>query len=153
MDRPPPRHAGDERSVLLSLWRYQRTSFAQKVEGVPDDGARRRFVGSGTTLLWLTQHLADAEQIWICTRFLGRPFFEVRETDDEPLRAALARLERVWSQVDAVVDDTDLDATFVHEDGTTLNLRWVVAHLLEEVARHAGHADILRELLDGSVGR
>jgi hypothetical protein len=71
-DRKPPRSAGDEREALLSLLRYQRTSFVRKVEGRTDEQARSTLVPSGTTLLWLTKHLAFAEQLWVLHRFAGQ---------------------------------------------------------------------------------
>ncbi len=153
MDIPPPRGNWSEREVLVTLWQYHRESFVRTVDGVSDDDARRAFVPSGTTLLWLAQHLAFAEQVWLCRRYSAQPFLEAVEYVDEPLADAVARLRRVWSAVDEMVARSDLESTFVHEDGTTMNLRWVVAHLLEEVARHAGHADIIRELIDGAAGR
>lgn len=81
---------------------------------------------------------------------------------DPPLRdaptiaAAIVACEETWRAIDAVIEQHSLDELCkrtVHGDSQPLNLRWVVAHLLEETARHAGHADILRELIDGSTGR
>jgi hypothetical protein len=66
----------------------------------------------------------------------------------------LTRYRRAWALVDAIVADSDLDARCrVDDDVTDPDLRWVVVHLCAETARHAGHADILRELVDGTTGR
>ena len=61
----------DERATLSALLRYQRESFLRSVAGLDDDAARREFVGSGTTLLWLTKHLVRAELLWVLRRFAG----------------------------------------------------------------------------------
>jgi hypothetical protein len=155
-DQKPPRSNGDERTVLLALLRYQRESFVRKVEGITDDDARRALVGSGTTLLWLTKHVAEAEQLWLVRRFAGRDVAldgEVRP--DDTIAAAIESYRAVWPVADAILLGNDLDAEVVDPAGgpVAVNLRWIGGHLLEEVARHAGHADILRELLDGDTGR
>ena len=153
-DERPPRSAGDERRVLTELWHYQRRSLLGKVDGVTDEAAARGLVPSGTTLLWLVNHLADATHLWIVDRFAG--------ADDElppaamTVALAVARCEDVFAIADRIVAGHDLDDPCrapVHGDTEPVHLRWVVTHLLEETARHAGHADILRELIDGSTGR
>jgi len=155
-DRKPPRLTGDERQTLLALLDYQRRSVVRKVTGVDDDVARRSPVGTGTSLLWLVKHLARAESLWILRRFAGRP---VALPDDavEPtdtVSGAVEIYERTWEAVDAVVGSADLDEPCRDTgDEAPVNLRWVLAHLLEETARHAGHADILREMADGDTGR
>ena len=153
-DQRPPRFAGDERETLCALWQYHRESLVRKVSGISDDDADRRLVGSETTLRWLVWHLADAERLWVVGRFAGR------EDDSRPAagtaRDAIAVYEQTWSVVDEVVAGASLDDLArvpVHGDTGPVNLRWIVTHLLEETARHAGHADILRELIDGSTGR
>jgi hypothetical protein len=117
---------------------------------VPDDAATRSPVGSGTSLLWLVQHLAEAELLWIHHRFAG-----LSAPSDLPesssLEAAIEAYRDTWARVDAIVAVSDLEDTC--RVGEPANLRWVLAHLLAETARHAGHADILRELIDGQTGR
>jgi hypothetical protein len=153
-DSKPPRLAGDDRAVLLALLQYQRDSFVRKVSGVDGVAAARSPVASGNSLLWLANHMADAESTWVLQRFANRP---VRAGDDHAgtLEEAVGRYRRVGKDVDAVVAAApSLDARCPDFDGgPEVNLRWILAHLLEETARHAGHADILRELLDGTVGR
>jgi hypothetical protein len=153
-DRKPPRLAADDHAVLMALLQYQRDSFVRKVSGVDHAAARSSPVPSSTSLLWLTNHMADAERTWVLQRFAhGRAGID----DDHAatIDEAIARYEATWNLVDAVVADaSSLDTPCPDFDGgPEINLRWILAHLLEETARHAGHADILRELLDGATGR
>ena len=71
-DEKPPRRAAGERETLLALLQYQRDSFVRKLTGISDADARREFVASGTTLLWLMKHMARAEDLWIEQRFAGQ---------------------------------------------------------------------------------
>jgi hypothetical protein len=156
-DHKPPRLEGDERDTLHALLQYQRESLVRKVTGVSEEQARVVLVGSGTTLLWLTKHLARAETLWILVRFAGRsvtvPDDGVR--DDDTVASAVDAYRRTWQATDAeVAAAPSLDAQCrAVGDGAPANLRWVLMHLLEETARHAGHADVLRELIDGQTGR
>ncbi len=152
-DRKPSRSANDERATLRALLQYQRESFVRKVSGVDDAAARRVIVASGTTLLWLAQHMAHAEQLWIIRRFAGlnMPPHLLVETDS--IEAAVAVYKSTWDVVDDIVAAVPELDTLCQDAGPPTNLRWVLSHLLEETARHAGHADILRELIDGTTGR
>lgn len=153
-DQRPPRLAADDRQTLLALLRYQRESFLRKMDGVDDKAGASSPVTSGTSLLWLTNHVADAEEGWVLRRF-SRTTGGVAGPWSESLEGASTRYRRVFSEVDAVIEAApSLDSECVaFDDQPVVNLRWIVAHLLEEVARHAGHADILRELIDGQTGR
>ncbi len=158
-DQKPPRLVDDERATLHALLRYQRESFVRKVTGVGDGDARRALVPSGTTLLWLTKHLARAETTWVRCRFAGE-HLDASLLDDtvqpgDTIDDAVRRYRETWTAVDAVVDAApSLDALCADTgDDPPVNLRWVLMHLLEETARHAGHADVLREQVDGSTGR
>lgn len=156
-DQKPPRLEGDERETLHALLQYQRESFVRKVTGVSEEQARVVLVGSGTNLLWLTKHLARAEALWMQIRFAGRsvtlPDDEVHP--DDTAAAATDAYRRTWPATDAEsAAASSLDARCRGvDDGAPANLRWVLMHLLEETARHAGHADVLRELIDGRTGR
>jgi Protein of unknown function (DUF664) len=155
-DRPPPRLEGDERETLRALLQYQRESVVRKVAGLDETAARRPLVGSGTTLLWLVKHLAWAEALWIAQRFAGddEPLPDGTVQPDDTLASAVAAYRDIWRRVDAIVAAASLDDPCRNlARGAPVNLRWVLAHLLEETARHAGHADILRELIDGQTGR
>jgi uncharacterized damage-inducible protein DinB len=156
-DQKPPRLDVDERATLHALLQYQRESLVRKVAGVDEEAARRTPVASGTTLLWLLKHMARAESLWVLQRFAGQddetPDSTVSPTDT--VDAAIDVYQRTWRRVDDVVALTpSLDELASGDpDQPPANLRWILMHLLEETARHAGHADILRELLDGQTGR
>ncbi len=156
-DTKPPRLAAGERETLLALLQYQRESLIRKVEGLDEELGRRSPVGSGTTLLWLLKHLAQAEIRWVVIRFAA---LDAQLPDDtvQPLDTAasvIAGYRTASAQADAASRTAELDEVCRGDEsgGDPVNLRWVLAHLLEETARHAGHADILRELIDGSTGR
>jgi len=151
VDTKPPRLESDERATVMALLQYQRDSFVRKLVGVNDQSARQSLVRSGTSLLWLANHMADAEMTWVMGRCAGGAS-EVPAA--ETLAAAIDRYRSTWDAVGAVVTDASLDDLCSRPgDGGQANLRWVLMHLLEETARHAGHADILRELIDGRTGR
>jgi uncharacterized damage-inducible protein DinB len=156
VDQKPPRSSGDEREVLMTLLQFQRESLTRKVFGVNEAAARQSPVASGTTLLWLVRHLVYAERLWIIHRFAGgeKPP-PVHDTSHDTVDAALTAYRRTWADVDAVVAATPTldEVSAIADDSGHVALRWILAHLLEETARHAGHADILRELIDGVTGR
>jgi uncharacterized damage-inducible protein DinB len=156
-DTKPPRLHGTERETLLALLQFQRDSLIRKITGVDEAAARQPVVASGTTLLWLVKHLAQAEIQWMVRRFAGvmaeLPDAAVHSGDTaasviDGYRSASARADAV------ALAATSLDELSRAEDvNPPVSLRWILAHLLAETARHAGHADILRELIDGSTGR
>jgi uncharacterized damage-inducible protein DinB len=156
-DQKPPRLAGSEAETLHALLRYQRESLVRKVAGLDDTAARWSPVGTGTSLLWLVKHMTRAEITWVLRRFAGQdpviPGDEPRP--DDTLDAAIAAYRQAWQRVDAVAfGGAGLDELCRRpEADPPVSLRWVLAHLLEETARHAGHADIIRELIDGRTGR
>jgi len=154
-DQKPPRLAGDDRATLLALLQYQRDSFVRKVLGVTAAEAPASPVASGTSLLWLANHMADAEETWVLRRFARQHRDPARASHRDTLEEAVKRYRTVCAEVDAVVARAqNLDQECPPFDTEPpINLRWILAHLLEETARHAGHADILRELLDESTGR
>jgi uncharacterized damage-inducible protein DinB len=155
-DLKPPRLAGGEAQTLHALLQYQRESLLRKVDGVDEDRAHWSPVGSGTSLLWLMRHMAAAEVTWVLNRFAGQdPPPPGTVPPDGTLRDAAEAYRQGWQRVDAVAfAGAGLDELCRRPDpGPPVSLRWVLMHLLEETARHAGHADILRELIDGSTGR
>jgi Protein of unknown function (DUF664) len=155
-DRKPPRVVAGERETLLALLQYQRESVVRKVTGVDETAARTPLVDSGTTLLWLTKHLAHAETLWVLRRFAGEdtPLPDMTNPDSETINDAIALYRDTWARTDPILATAPLDAMCADTGSESpVSLRWVLMHLLEETARHAGHADILRELVDGSTGR
>jgi hypothetical protein len=155
-DRKPPRLCASEPETLLALLQFQRESLIRKLDGVDEVAARRSPVGSGTTLLWLLKHLAQAETRWVQVRFAGLNPVLPDDTvqPDDTIASAIACYRAASARADSIARTAGLDDPCRGDDGgEPVNLRWVLAHLLEETARHAGHADILRELIDGSTGR
>jgi len=156
-DQKPPRLAGGEAETLRALLQYQRESLVRKVAGLDEASARRSPVGSGTSLLWLVKHMARAEITWVLHRFAGQVVV-IPADEPEPgdtLEAAVGSYRQAWQRVDAAAfAGATLDEMCRRPDADPpVNLRWVLMHLLEETARHAGHADILREQIDGRTGR
>jgi Protein of unknown function (DUF664) len=155
-DHAPPRLASDERETLLALLAYQRESLVRKVLGADEVAAETSPVASGTTLAWLVAHLCRAESSWVIERFAGEapPQIGLPEGRPPTIAEAVAAYRDGWPRIDAIAASAGLDEPCRAGPTTPpVNLRWVLAHLLEETARHAGHADILRELLDGETGR
>ena len=155
-DERSPRIEGGELATLLALLQYQRHSLVKKVEGISPAQAAWSPVPSGTNLLWLIIHMADAEQTWMVRRFAGLATDVGEEPPaSDPVADAIARYRAVWTTVDALVARADGpdDRCRGEETVPPVALRRVLAHLLQETASHAGHADIIRELIDGAVGR
>jgi uncharacterized damage-inducible protein DinB len=157
-DQKPPRLVSDEITTVRRLLQFQRESLVRKVAGVSEEDARRSPVPSGTSLLWLMKHMSRAERIWVMGRFSAMeesvPDDAIRPGDS--LAAAVDDYRQTWREVDEIVlraSGLDEQARLTESDSPGVNLRWILMHMLEETARHAGHADILRELLDGSTGR
>lgn len=157
VDHKPPRPIADERTTLLALLNYQRESLVGKISDLDAPTATAVPAPSGTTLLWLVQHMAQAETLWVVHRYLGGP---PREDDPGAIPSgtvdhAIAEYRRAAHRTDAVVTSAESMDQLCATTGTEspVTLRWVIAHLLEETARHAGHADILREMTDGETGR
>ena len=142
---------------MHALLQFQRESLVRKVSGVDDDAARTSPVPTGTSLLWLVEHLATAETLWVLHRFAGQEVAIPSDTvtADDSIEAAVDAYRATWARVDAVVAAAPTLDAMCHDTGaeSPVNLRWVLMHLLEETARHAGHADVLRELIDGQTGR
>jgi hypothetical protein len=123
---------------------------AAKAEGIPEEVARAPGVPSGTSLLGLVSHLTHVERHWLLGQKVRNWQTTFRPSPDEPAATVLATYRETNAEANEVVATwADLGA-----DGPNrASRRWTLTHLIEETARHAGHADILRELVDGSTGR
>ena len=161
MPRRVPLRAGEKESLHASLDRH-RDVVLWKIRGVGDEDLRRAVTPSGTNLLGLVKHLAAVEYEWFCRTF-GRdteplPFDEgdqnadLRVNPDESTEDIVAFYRRARSAADAVIAQVALDDVGTAWSGETVSLRWVLIHMIEETARHAGHLDIARELIDGVTG-
>ncbi len=159
----PPLMAG-EREMLDAWLDWHRATLARKCAGLSDDQLRQRSAApSSLSLLGLVRHMADVECGWF-RRLVGREDApHSYSTDDNPDgefddvdTAEVAEAFATWRAQCALAREVvaavpSLDATF---SGSTrqYSLRWVLVHMIEEYARHNGHADLLRERIDGSVG-
>ena len=161
MTRLVPLTGAEKESLHASLDRH-RDAVLWKLDGLDDEHLRRPMTPSGTNLLGLVKHLAAVEYGWFCETF-GRetepwPFDEddenadLRVTADESLADIVDFYGRARDAADRVIADLDVTDTGTAWFGDTVTLRWVLIHMIEETARHAGHMDIVRELMDGATG-
>ncbi|GAB2850137.1 DinB family protein [Lentzea nigeriaca] len=158
---PVPRVDTGELDVAHAFLKFQRHCVLKKAEGLTEDQLRKPLVASGTSLLGLIQHLTEAERFWFDHHVGGADWSEEDELDMavpeersageviEAYRAATADSDRA---IEAAGDPEALMA-IPTPDGVRHTLRWTLAHMTTETARHAGHADILREQIDGVTGR
>jgi hypothetical protein len=168
MERIDPQPTADERTSLLEYLNYQRATVLLKTEGLSKEQLNCAHPPSTLTLAGLLKHLWLVEDSWIKERFLGLPEAEPWASapfdddwdwdfhsapDDEPDALRLG-YERACATNDELIATHDLDDIAVAQlkNGNEWTLRWVLLHLIEETARHAGHADLIREAIDGTVG-
>jgi hypothetical protein len=144
----------DERELYLEWLRYLRGAVLRKVEGLTDEQARWTPDGALIPLIGIVHHLTQVEWRWIDGGFGGEPVSrteaEFRPGPELTLDAAVAAYRERADATEAAVRRLPLDAPCGRQEGT--DLRWVLVHLVNETARHAGHADAVRELLDGTTG-
>ncbi|WP_030156465.1 DinB family protein [Glycomyces sp. NRRL B-16210] len=170
--RPEPPVSGDEAATLLGFLDFQRATLAWKVAGL-DAEAYRRTVGASTmTLGGMLKHLALVETSWfsefLFDRPLGEPWASVdwkadhdwdwhsaaEDSPEELLALWHAAVESARAHVTEALEDGDLGrpAARAWADGRRPTLRWILVHMIEEYARHNGHADLIRESIDGATG-
>jgi len=153
----------DERAMLTGFLDWYRAVVERKVEGLSVDEASRRMTSSGLTPLGVVKHLTWVERHWFRRRFAGEdvdlysgpdnaPTFELLASDSvdtvvTDYRAATDESRAVTAS--AALDDV---AAGTHPLFGAVTLRWILVHLLEETARHAGHLDVMREAIDGRTG-
>ena len=161
MARIVPPTGGEKESLQAALERH-RDAITWKLDGLDEQQLRTSLLPSGLTPIGLMKHLGAVEYGWFCMSF-GRaheplPFDEHDENADltvaidEPVTDVLAFYERARAAASAAVDEIDLDQTGTAWFGDEVSMRWVMIHMLEELARHAGHMDVMRELIDGATG-
>lgn len=163
-DRPPL--AADERTQLVGWLDLQRALVHYKCAGLSEADAHRALLPTSPlmTMAGLVSHLRWVEHCWLEVLFLGRPaggnpqFGDVEDADflvdDVPLAQLLADYEKQCAVSNEITTAAALDDTGRHPDfrAAGATLRWMLIHLVEEVARHVGQMDVLREQLDGSTG-
>jgi uncharacterized protein DUF664 len=155
---PVPRTDAGELDTALAFLSFARHCVLKKTEGLGEEQLRRVLVDSGTSLLGLVQHLTAGERYWF-----GRDLMAPVSDDDVGMAVPADRpAAEVLADYRVAIDDSDRAIRAVGDpdavvarlaDGQRKTLRWVLAHMTSEVARHAGHADILREQIDGATGR
>jgi uncharacterized damage-inducible protein DinB len=167
--RIDPDPGGSEVLLLGQYLDYQRETVLRKADDLSGEQFVQKLRPSDLTLGGLLNHLALVEESWMEVRFLGRPErdpwvgvdwdtdpnWEFRSAADlRPEELRQRYREACYRSRQVVSDATSLDQQSVQplRGGTHFSLRWVLLHLIEETARHAGHADFLREAIDGAVG-
>ena len=170
--RPEPPLAADETGTLLGFLEYQRATLEWKCAGLDSAGLGATIAASSLTLGGMLKHLAYVEDLW-CSRWLhGRdpePPWDTVDWDADPdwdwhsaAEDTPEQLRALWRDavarsrplVTEALADGGLErpARRTWPDGRSPSLRWILVHLIEEYARHNGHADLLRESVDGSTG-
>jgi uncharacterized damage-inducible protein DinB len=156
----------DERTTLEGWLDFHRATLAMKCEGLDDEQAATASVPpSGFTLTGLVQHMAEVERNWFRRVFAGEQVRPIHDPQADPrgpdggfelsegatLRAALATWHAEIARAREYCAARRLTDTgrFMDQD---VNLRWIYVHMIEEYARHNGHADLLRERIDGTTG-
>jgi hypothetical protein len=145
----------DERTQVEEFLDTNRAELLETLDGLTEEQARRRLVPSLTTLLGLVKHVAWAEQVWFHVGLAGRTREELgishendpswQLTEDDTIASVVAEYRRVCAEAREIAAAYSLDDLVRHNRRGPLTLRWLYLHMIEEVARHAGHADILRE--------
>ncbi|MEU3275342.1 DinB family protein [Saccharomonospora sp. NPDC006951] len=154
----------DERDALLGYLAQQRYVLCLAAYGLTDEQARTRPTASALCVGGLIKHVAATERAWLNV-VLGNPVDDAGTADfrfgrDETLAGVIGEYERVATRTEEIVDGiADLGAAvrvprevpWFPDDVAAWSVRWVLLHLIEETARHAGHADIIRESIDGAT--
>ena len=160
--------AGEERALLEQFLDYYRAIVARKLHGVSEADARRLQTPSGMSMLGLVRHLAGVELRWLVERLAGEapqylwtqveyeadPNTPWKPHPDETVASVLAFYHRACDEARVAARRFGLDDEARDADAAArgITLRWILLHMLEETARHAGHLDLMREEVDGTVG-
>ena len=152
----------DEREALVGFNDWYRGVIVDKVDGLALEDATRVMTPSGLSPLNIVGHLAACEIGWFFEKFGGGeidpfwdPYGEFQLQGDETVESMLALYARACDRSRAIVDGAeslDVRSAVPHDVWGHVTLRWVLLHMLEETARHAGHLDLMREQIDGSTG-
>ena len=167
-DRPFPAAQGDERAVLTGFLAFHRATLEWKISDLPEAGWTATLAPSSMTLVGLVKHLWFVEDWWAKTVLAGHP--EVAPwasvdwsadpdwdwhsaVNDDPAEV-VAAWKRSCAEADAIYAGVAMDdlQKRVREGAEPVNARWILTHMIEEYSRHNGHADLLRESIDGRTG-
>jgi len=147
---------------MLTAWLdFHRATLLRRLEGLDDVDLRRPLVPSGTSLLGIVKHLAYVERWWFCIVFAGQ-LLDVPWTDEDPdadwriepddtTEEVIALYGREIARARTCIEGAGPD-DIARYPSSAKTLRWIMVHMIEETARHNGHADVIRELIDGSTG-
>jgi Protein of unknown function (DUF664) len=165
IDRAAPPYVGGEREMLESWLDYHRQTLLMKCAGLTEVQLKSATASpSSLTLLGLVRHLAEVERWWFRRNMAGEPISDLYCTPQSPdgdfddldtadPAADFATYEAECAAARAAAAGRSLDDTFHHRRrGEDISVRWVYMHLIEEYARHNGHADLIRERIDGVTG-
>jgi uncharacterized damage-inducible protein DinB len=170
--RPEPPFAGDETATLLGFLDYQRATLAWKCRGLDSAGLSATTAASSMTLGGILKHMACVESGWFWRSLFGRdreppwdtvdwdadPDWDWHSAADDTPEELFAlwqdAIDRSRSRVSDALAEGGLGRLALRPwpDGTAPSLRWVLVHMIEEYARHNGHADLLRESIDNQTG-
>ena len=165
--RPEPKDAGTERELLLGFLEFHRSTLEMKCANLSDDQLRTASAPpSDLTLLGLLRHMTDVERYWFRRRIAGEEVAPVYWDDGAadrdfgdlegvPVATVLQRWRAECARSRDVIDAVDDLERLTHDvarDPRTVSVRWVLIHMVEEYARHNGHADLIRERIDGATG-
>jgi uncharacterized damage-inducible protein DinB len=156
--QPVPRLDEGELATAVAFLDFARESVIKKADGLSEQDVRRPMVTTGTSVIWLVRHMIDGERYWFGAQLLGRgdePDWDAAGRDDRPAAEIIGDYRAAIAESNAAIREVgDPDALSARPvDGRLKSLRWTLAHMTSETARHAGHADIVRELIDGTTGR
>ncbi len=160
--RPEKPRVGDEKAMLQAFLNFHRATFVIKVSGLSEAKVRQVMSPSSMTMLSLLKHVTYAERYWFQYVFAGLDVY-VPQADDDPdpqwqiepgdtLASGLAFCQQEVAHSDVIIAAHTLAALAKRPPGPDHSLRYIMLHMIEETARHNGHADIFREILDGKVG-
>jgi hypothetical protein len=161
--RPQPAETGAERLLLDGFLDFHRETLLWKCAGLADDQLRQRAVPTSTlTLLGIVRHLTDVERGWFFDHLPheATPIYFTEDAlnddfdalDSAPPSEVFARYRAEVDRIRREIASVPLDHEYTDKRGRTFSLRWVYLHMIEEYARHNGHADLLREAIDGVTG-
>ena len=160
-----PRTTSDERTMLVEFLDYFRAVLERKARGLDEHQVRVRVAASSIDLLGLVRHMAEVERWWFRAVFTAEvdtgifgdddPDIEWHHTSDDTLAEALhhwhAEVDRARAIVKVAPSLDTIAASRASRRGD-VSLRWILVHMIEEYARHCGHADLIREAIDGVTG-
>jgi hypothetical protein len=161
--RPEPAETGPERLLLDGFLDFHRETLLWKCAGLADEQLRAKAVPTSTlSLLGLVRHVTEVERGWFFDHlpYEASPIYfteaapndDFDATDSVPAAEVFDRYRAEVDRIRAEIAAVPLDHEYTDKRGRTFSLRWVYIHLIEEYARHNGHADLLREAIDGVTG-